>query len=192
MLSPDHVEISRKMFDRILKLTGWTLFRHVTTDSANALLLKLEQAGATASYRNKFVMRLKAFARATAAERLAGSAAKAQARERAGREADQGPPRCQRRAARRSWPRFQELAGRRLLAYAMAAYNGSATERSSQAPLVGRHDDPRDHDVLCGSQDGPRRRARRHSGSSLRSVAAAAAAGGRRARSWALCRISKR
>lgn len=120
--SPRHVSISRHLFARVLVLTGWTRFGQITADGAADLLAKLERAGATASYRNKYIMRLKAFVRSLLPEswpdplrRLRRVREKGAARTRGRRAAT-----AVQLAALVSSP---DAAGRRV-AYILAAFNG--------------------------------------------------------------------
>jgi integrase/recombinase XerC len=57
----DHRRISGWMLDKLVEECGWQRFGDVTEASVRKLLDTLEKQGATASYRNKFIVRAKAF-----------------------------------------------------------------------------------------------------------------------------------
>src|SRR5271170_7169163 len=58
--NPEHMRISRWMLDRLIELGQWKYFRDITLPSMTAILSRLEGENATASYRNKFIVRAKA------------------------------------------------------------------------------------------------------------------------------------
>jgi integrase len=59
-----HVAKSRDVWRRILKLCGWRAWSDITPTNVAALLDKMDAAGATASYKNKVLQRVKAFVNA--------------------------------------------------------------------------------------------------------------------------------
>lgn len=57
----EHHRIVEWMMDRLIELGDWKLWQDITEDSLREILTALENEGATASYRNKFIARAKAF-----------------------------------------------------------------------------------------------------------------------------------
>lgn len=119
---PRHIQISDWMLTRAAKLGGWVAWKHLTLANVHKLLDDMEAATGTASYRNKVIMRLKAFTRWATPEGWANPLAKLK------RISERGAKRTRaRRAATHAElsallmapiPRYRRLA------YALAAYNG--------------------------------------------------------------------
>lgn len=59
----EHVKISKWMLDRAALLGNWSNWPDVNIANVHKLIDDMQEAGATASYRNKVIMRLKAFVR---------------------------------------------------------------------------------------------------------------------------------
>jgi len=59
--SADHAKISKFMLTRLIELGGWKFFRDITPESLARILTALENEGQSVSYRNKFIVRAKAF-----------------------------------------------------------------------------------------------------------------------------------
>lgn len=57
----DHLRIVEWMMNRLIELGDWKRWQDITGDSMQSILVALEKDGATASYRNKFITRAKAF-----------------------------------------------------------------------------------------------------------------------------------
>ncbi len=57
----EHIRIVTWHNDRLIELGGWKFFADITSVSMERILAALESEGATASYRNKFIARAKAF-----------------------------------------------------------------------------------------------------------------------------------
>ncbi len=57
----DHLRIVEWMMDRLIELGDWKRWQDITDESMHNILEALEKEGATASYRNKFIARAKAF-----------------------------------------------------------------------------------------------------------------------------------
>lgn len=121
----DHVRISEWMLDKLIDLGGWRRFGDITRDSMERILAKLEETKATASYRNKFIKRAKAFVHALLPDGWADPLKKV----RHVREKGAKRTRARRAAGAEDLVALcsidlSELSEYRRLAYALAGYNG--------------------------------------------------------------------
>jgi hypothetical protein len=69
--TPGHVAKSRDNWKRILKWSGWAAWSDIHPANVAALLDKMDAAGATASYKNKILQRVKAFVNAVLPDEVA-------------------------------------------------------------------------------------------------------------------------
>ncbi|HEX8523411.1 MAG TPA: site-specific integrase [Tepidisphaeraceae bacterium] len=118
---PEHIRIARWMLQDMIKRGSWSRFSDVTTSNVEAVLRMLEEDGATVSYRNKYVSRIKAFVNRLLPEGHANPLKKLR------RISEKG---AKRRRARRAGSEqelrrlfSQNLPEQRRLAYALAALN---------------------------------------------------------------------
>lgn len=153
----DHIRISKWMLDRLIELGQWREWNDIGRDSMQKILEALEAEDATASYRNKYIARAKAFVTAFLPDDWAHPLRKVHRI----REKGQKRTRARRAASMQELTALLsiDLPPRRFVAYVLAAYNGlrrnearrllwSDVELSAEIPYVGiRHkqrptDDP--------------------------------------------------
>ncbi len=118
----EHMRISRWMLDRLIELGQWKFFRDITLPSMTLILSKLEGENATASYRNKFIVRAKAFVKWVLPDDMVNPLAKLK------RIKEKGARRTRERRAASADQLHKlfslSLPFARRIAYALAAYNG--------------------------------------------------------------------
>ncbi len=134
-MKAEHCRLTEWMTGRLIELGGWDRFNDVTHQAVERVLETLEAGGATASYRNKFITRAKAFVRWALPEGHPNPLGRLRRiRERGARRTRERRP--------ASLLELQALFGvglpaHRVLAYALAAFNG--LRRNEAARLTWEH-----------------------------------------------------
>ena len=118
----EHIRISKWMLDRLIELGQWRQWEDITRDSMGKILDALDKEGLTASYRNGFIKRAKAFVSAFLPDDFAHPLKKLKRI----REKGQMKKRARFAASIEQITLLLqlEMPPHRLVAYALASYNG--------------------------------------------------------------------